>query len=58
MYSASVGKNKKDFDNTKMHGTTTKITMKLSGMPITGPRFEPWPLCYEADMTVNTKITI
>jgi len=31
--------------------------MKLSGLPIAGPRFEPWPLEYEADMTVNTKIT-
>jgi hypothetical protein len=26
IYSASVGENKKDFDDIKMHGTTMKIT--------------------------------
>jgi hypothetical protein len=29
MYSASVGENKKDFDNVKMHGTTMKIKSQI-----------------------------
>jgi len=31
--------------------------MKLWGLPIDGPRFELWPLEYEAGMTVHTNIT-
>jgi hypothetical protein len=30
MYSASVGENKQDFDNIKIHGTTTKIDVTTS----------------------------